>query len=237
MKITNLIKGNILKVIASGLVLAFIIFLAWVNVPTNITFDDEKTFQKFYQLNYANSPEDFDQQIKTIRQIQKKVIEIAPLDSNPIDDFQSREPKDLERLRNGQCFDRSRSIEKLLTYQGFRVRHVYLLYKNGKNFSSAIFQYGQQSHAVTEVKTKKGWMIVDSNSHWIGLTKAGMVVSASNILKNLDELHFVPNHLLNPFWVLRGVYSRKGQLFPPYLFFPDINWADFIGSMAEDYFK
>jgi hypothetical protein len=91
-----------------------------------------------------------------------------------------------------------------------------------------MFHYGQSSHAVTEVKTSKGWMFVDSNTEWIALTRNNQVVNADDVWKRAAEFDAMPAYLKDSWWAIRGMYSRKGQLYPPYIIFPDFNWADFF---------
>jgi hypothetical protein len=45
----------------------------------------------------------------------------------------------------------------------------------------AVLTPGTQSHAVTEVRTSKGWLIVGSNDRWISLRADGMPASISDV--------------------------------------------------------
>ena len=98
-----------------------------------------------------------------------------------IPDYEPREPQDLLKKRQGLCYDRSRTMDKAFDYIGLEARHVYLLYREDRGYLSAMMHYGQASHAITEVKTSKGWMFVDSNSEWIALTRDGQVVNADDV--------------------------------------------------------
>jgi arylamine N-acetyltransferase len=75
----------------------------------------------------------------------------------------SGELGDLYEAKRGLCYDRSRAIEKVLSHLGFEVRHaaVYSTKKTGR--LAAFLTPKTQSHAVTEVKTEHGWLVIDSN--------------------------------------------------------------------------
>ena len=119
------------------------------------------------------------------------------------------------KKREGLCYDRSRTMDKAFDYIGLEARHVYLLYREDRGYWSAMIHYGQASHAITEVKTSKGWMFVDSNTEWIALTRDGQVVNADDVWKRAAEFDGMPKYLKDPWWAIRGMYSRKGQLYPP----------------------
>jgi hypothetical protein len=145
-----------------------------------------------------------------------------------IDLYQPLEPADLMRAGHGLCYDRSRTFDKGMTYLGFESRHVYILYRQNKHFLSALITYGQASHAVTEVKTSKGWLFVDSNTAWLAVTRSGEPVGADDIWRRFSEFDNPPAYLKEPWWAIRGLYSRKGHFYAPYVMFPELNWPDFL---------
>ena len=172
----------------------------------------------------------FDQEISLIRLVQKKVFKLAPL-GEAIPDNQPREITDLLEYGSGLCYDRSRSLDQIYSYLGFEARHVFILHKEGHSFLGAIFRKYQGSHAVTEVKTSRGWMLVDSNTPWIAITRSGEVVDADDVWKRFDEFDNPPAYLKVPWWAIRGLYTRGGRKYPPYIPFPEVsfptifNWA------------
>ena len=213
-----------------GNLIAFGVFAAlavYTNVPTHLTDSDKAVFANL-SLVKPKTNQSYDEQIATIRHVQEIVFERAPMGAG-IPDNEPREPADLMRRGHGLCFDRSRTFDKVLKYYGMESRHVYLLFKEGKSFLSALFHYGQPSHAVTEVKTSKGWMFVDSNMPWVALTRQGEPVSADEVWQRYAEFDKPPPYLAQPWWSVRGMYSRKGQLYEPFIPFPALNWPDFLG--------
>lgn len=70
--------------------------------------------------------------------------------------------------------------------------------------------------------------MVDSNTQWISITQGGVPVSAGDVYIRRAEFENEPDYLQVPFWALRGLYSRKGQFYRPYIFFPELNWPVFI---------
>ena len=211
----------------SALIMVAVVALAiYTNVPTKITSTDVAVFTEL-GLERPFEPQTFDQELALIRKVQYVVFKRAPLSVVGIPEFESREPIDLMRYGKGLCYDRSRTFDKALSYLGLETRHVYLLYRDGRSFWGALIHYGQPSHAVTEVKTSRGWMFVDSNTEWIALTRQGEPVSADEVWQRYAEFDHAPHYLAAPWWALRGVYSRKGQFYGAGVMFPELNWPDF----------
>lgn len=208
-----------------------ILICLFTNVSKNITPRDVIAM-KILHLNPPDKPLTYDEEIALIQNIQLKVFKLAPMGLG-IPPFQSREPMDLIRHRQGQCYDRSRMLDKALAYVGFETRHVYLLFKQNKNFICAILTKSHSSHAVTEVKTKKGWLFVDSNTAWIALDQNKNPVNADDVWKKKRELENIPWYLESPWWAIRGMYSRTGQFYPPYFPFPAFHWPTFIRWLLE----
>ena len=98
---------------------------------------------------------------------------------------------------------------------------------------TALFHYMHPSHAVTEVKTSRGWMLVDSNVEWIALTRMNEPVNADDVGKHAIEFNDLPIAYKQPYWAIRGLYSRRGQLYPPYNYIPDVNWPDFLSWIVK----
>jgi hypothetical protein len=218
--------------IAIGLVL-FMVLAVVSNVPTEITRDDQEAFASInipLPIKPPTQSLTFEGQIKLIRALQAEVFERAPLlpDDPGIPLYEAREPKNLFKYRHGLCFDRSRTLDKLLNYYGFETRHTYVLYKENRSFIGALFTYGHPSHAVTEVKTSKGWMLVDSNDPWVAVTNANNPINTYLAQFHVDELAGIPDYFKKPYWVIVGLYSKRGQLYKPFVPFPQLNWPTFF---------
>jgi hypothetical protein len=198
----------------------------YTNVPNAVTDEDIAVFASL-GLQRSQVSRAFEEEIAMIRKVQHEVFKRAPLSEEGIPDYQPREPADLMRFGQGLCFDRSRTFDKAFSYLGMPARHVYLLYRENRSLGRAIFTYRQPSHAVTEVKTSKGWMFVDSNTEWIALTRNGEPVGADDVWKRYAEFDKAPHYLSAPWWAIRGMYSRKGQFYGSGVPFPELNWADF----------
>lgn len=221
-------KSALILAVKMVVLLCLFVLLAFVaNVPAALEASDVAVFKNGLDLTALQHPQTFADEIVAIKTIQHRVFARAPVGAG-IPDFEPREPSDLMKKRQGLCFDRSRTLDKAFEFVGLPSRHVYLLYRQDRGFWSAMFHYGQPSHAVTEVKTSKGWMFVDSNTEWIALTRDGQAVNADDIWKRAAEFDAMPAYLNDPWWAIRGMYSRKGQLYPPYIMFPDFNWMDFF---------
>jgi hypothetical protein len=206
------------------IILSSLIYLK--NVHVNLTEEDIKTFEG---LGFSKPTQNltFEQEISLLRQGQEKIFKIAPF-GKAIPDYQPREITDLLKYGSGLCYDRSRSLDQIYSHLGFESRHVFLLFKQDRSFFSAIFRKQQGTHAVTEVKTSRGWMYVDSNSLWIAITRSGEVVNADDVWKRFDEFDNPPPYLNQPWWAIRGLYTRGGRKYPPYIPFPEMSWPTFF---------
>ncbi len=223
----------------AGLALGIIVAVVLIsynlsNVPTTLTVSDIEAIKT---LGLDKKYEDislFDKEIQCIRQIQKAILQRIP-HIKGIPEGKSREPSDLLLAKKGLCYDRSRFIEKALDYYGFKVRHA------GMHYSKYPFPFRYlskaNSHAVTEVLTSKGWMLIDSSTNFIGLDRNSNVYSATTLrqkIQSQEELHEdfsvkLPNFYKRNYSVAYGLYSRNGMHYPPYVRgIPDINFRQFI---------
>jgi hypothetical protein len=219
-----------LVALLTGLTTLLVALAAYTNVPTAVTEADAAVFAALGFQRPSQSLT-FEQEIALVRQVQKHVFQRAPL-GDGIPDYQAREPSDLMRSGQGLCYDRSRTFDKAFNYLGMEARHVYLLYRENRSFWSALFHHGQSSHAVTEVKTSQGWMFVDSNTEWVAVTRNGEPVGADDVWKLYADFDNAPHYLAAPWWAIRGMYSRKGQLYGAGIAFPELNWHDFVSWMV-----
>jgi hypothetical protein len=178
-------------------------------------------------------------QLAFIASVQRSVLDVAPTNGR-LPFGQKREPKELYVARTGLCFDRSRVIEKILRYSGFETRHIaiYSISRTGSKAKSLIIPQ-VPSHAVTEVLTNEGWLVVDSNAPWVSVDFSKRPVSIREMqLSARDSITI--NWSMKPPWgiysepftFIYGLYSRHGKFYPPYNFIPDINY----GELAQNLF-
>lgn len=231
----------------AALITAFLAsVLAVHNVPTDVTDGDRLAIK----IMLGNAGYDgtwwtkidlnkFDDQVTAVIAIQHAVFAASPNDESiPLD--VSREPMAVLALGMGYCFDRSRVIEKMFTVIGLKTRHaaLYSSAETGSRLTSLLTPH-VGSHAVSEVKTRKGWIIVDSTRRWISLTDKGRPISLAELrILNHDNVAWsnlntdpINVFLKKDFTYLIGLYSRHGRFFPPYTPLPDVNWADFATGL------
>jgi hypothetical protein len=210
------------------------------NVPTRLTDEDRAVFSKFYGRYEAArrgiAPE---AEIKLIRDLQADVLKKVPFGPG-IPAYSRREPIDVMARDSGLCYDRSRLFDKLFMWAGFETRHIYILWMPKANLPFtlpvwvALWLPSSESHAVTEVKTSRGWVVVESNVDWVSVNRRGEILDADNVWQHASEFDNIPEYLRKPFWAIRGLYSRKGHLYSPYYVpYPQFNWPDFLTSLAQ----
>lgn len=170
--------------------------------------------------------------------VQDAVLTIAPRNEG-LALSQLREPKDLFLARSGLCFDRSRSIEKILTYLGMEVRHVAIYATTERSTLAAILTPENASHAVSEVLTERGWLLIDSNARWIGLDADRKPVSVAGLRSRanraggwaIDSKKPINRIFVEDHTYIYGLYSRHGRFYPPFTPFPDVNYRQLLGNI------
>ena len=182
-------------------------------------------------------PRTFAEEVALILLVQDRVLDASP-EERGIALNQSSEITDLLRARHGACFDRSRAIETVLRSYGFRTRHasIYSTAEAGTALR-ALATPDTISHALTEVKTRRGWMIVDSKTRWAGLTADGRPLDLGEVRKKADQKWSaavkapIPEIYGAPFTYVYGLYIRHGRFYPPYNPIPDVNWAELAQNL------
>ena len=178
----------------------------------------------------------FDNQIVAILAVQDAVLKATPIEEG-LAHGRPREPKNVLTEGMGICFDRSRTIEKILTSLEFENRHLAIYSTREHGPLRALMTPRTDSHALTEVKTGKGWILVDSNARWIGLDADGNIYNAADIqTRDPSTMTWAPEvpeqiswRLFNePFTYVIGLYSRHGGFFPPYDPVPDVNYSQLL---------
>ena len=211
------------------------------NVSGKITPEDRVALKKILGDLDFERKDDFENEIRFIRNIQDAVLDISPtLLKIPL--RQTREPRDLLKSGHGQCSDRGRTIEKALRYHGFDVRFV-SVFSRDKTFTppeTMAIDSGRdlRSHALIEVKTSKGWMFVDTNERWIALDADSNPVSLETWknIKDKDSFKWSSENVGEIYWLIRrnftivyGLYTRHGLFYPPFTpYIPDINMQTMI---------
>jgi hypothetical protein len=215
------------------------------NVSTEIT-DDDKTYTALIlaQAGYdpvkmqSTHPVDFEAEVKSIVAVQDAVLKAAP-ENRGLPFGSQREPKDIFERKYGLCYDRSRAIEKILSWLGFKTRHVSIYSTAKSSLLAALFTPQVASHAVSEVLTRKGWMVIDSNARWIGLDADRDPVSLDEIQSTglrawtSESRDPIDKIFRGSFVQIRGLYSRHGYFYPPFTPIPDFNFRQVLGNVID----
>jgi hypothetical protein len=218
------------------------------NVRINITPADRHAIEKAlkragYPPSDVERRDSFHANIRNIRAVQDAVLTTTP-EQGKIPRGKPREPAELLRRQAAQCGDRSRFMHKAFRMLGYNVRFA-SLYSTNKvptAFHALLTPGGGKvkSHAVVEVKTQKGWMIVDSVHRWIARDQEGEAYSlaqwqdyAPKDAKSWSHLNkgTIYPVLADDFIYMYGLYSRHGHFYPPYNPVPDIHWPAFITNI------
>ena len=221
-------------------------------VSNEITLQDETAIIRILQASHLNPlnliaerKPDFAAQVAAIRQVQAAVLAASPVEAK-IAVNQPREPADLLAAGHGQCNDRARTLDKTLRFLGYESRYASLYERGSVPFPwLALLRNGRQagrSHAVVEVKTDRGWLVVDTVPAFVSVRAGDQPVSLKEIAENNEYGTKIQwkEGLEAPYWLLSarfvpiyGLYGRHGRFFAPYDAFPDINWQEFRLNWQE----
>lgn len=222
---------------AAGLAAAAILagLLLANGVDTTVTDDDRQVIQKLDVDEHCESAERFDRQRQCVEQLQHTIFETYPDTSDSfVKGETSHHVTDYHQRGWGSCYDRARLIEQALRDYGFEVRRVALFRRQSP--AVGYLKPGIDSHALSEVKTARGWMAVDSVEPFIGADDRGLVYTVGQLRDGLedgeiDDTTFdaeIPDDFFEgDFVYVYGLYSRHGYFFEPHLPVPEINWSNF----------
>jgi len=229
-------------------------------VNNSITREDSVILKKFLVksgIEPLRENPTYQDEVQFIRDVQHEVLKSVPL-GNPLPYGKPREPRNIceaiAKSQSGACCDRSRLIEKILRMHCFKTRHVYMCSIKDAGCKLKVWlSCNIEQHAVSEVLTKKGWLVVDSNAEWMSLDKQNQPYSIKSIQCERHILWEKPMRsdmkkiCKKSFTFLYGLYSRSGKLYPPFLFcfpsncphtqikfcfpFPDINWRELLYNL------
>ena len=231
---------------------AFILMALTLNyhaVDNSLSAEDKQYIPKYLQgiVPLPQQPT-YTQELAFIRSVQRSVLAIAP-ENQGIPFGRPREPMDLYTEKKGLCFDRSRVLEKVLRYSGFKTRHVAIYStQDTRSAIKSLLTPEVLSHATTEVLTQKGWLVVEAYlTPWVSIDKNHDPVSLREIqsFANGEKDRMSPitwdtkphpailNILESPFIAVYGLYSRHGYFYPPYNVIPDINYAELMQNWLD----
>lgn len=233
-------------------ILVAVILLAVHQVPTRLTKEDEAYIGRILAeggLPALGAEREYEEERLFILKVQELVQRVAGkkvdgrLVEIPMD--HTREPRDLYEARSGGCFDTSRTLEKIFKANGFKTRHVFIFSTPDANafLRTALSPKASDSHAATEVLTRKGWLVVDPIHRWISIDENCGPVSLRMIHQDLPDRRIQWHPDYHPriersynenFIYVYGLYSRHGRFYPPYNRMPDINWRELLAHVDWD---
>jgi hypothetical protein len=179
-------------------------------------------------VNSGSAPGSHAEELQRISDIQQRVLQVVRVNNPTQPQGHVVEPEELLRRGLGACYDISRALKKGFAVNGLKSRRVFHLYRQDKSFLSALWTRGRPFHSSVEVHTREGWLLVDPIVPWLALDRDGNPLPASGVWNQLDRFDTTPpGHLILSSWAVRGLYSRKGQLYGASVPVPEINWADF----------
>lgn len=205
------------------------IFVLLLNASLQLSSDDKRYIEYFLKewkmdTELGSIHQSFDNELAFISRLQDSTVN--QFDNGEVPFRSSANIEYYYSQRKGLCFNRSFFQEKILRFAGFKTRHLYVYFTEDSTptKSSDVFKKRLLSHAMFEVKTKKGWMAVDTNGNWLALDKDGNPMTLGEVRERLmneqlelaklptkGDVFFNQLPIKYNFKFLYGVYSRHGE--------------------------
>ena len=85
---------------------------------------------------------------------------------------------------------------------------------------SLFLKKGNDSHAISQILTTKGWLAIDSVSDWVNSDINNQIIDINKIKYNSNWKYNIPHHIFKKKNTLLYIflYSRHGGFYPPYNF-------------------
>jgi hypothetical protein len=119
----------------------------------------------------------------------------------------------------------------IFKYYGFIVHHYYVGFNDSK--ISVLFGKKTISHTFISIEIDGEELYIDSNQYFLSLDKDDALIKSFFTKIRLNEFNDKALWWTSYFkdykssLILRGLYSRNGNFFKPFLPIPDINFSDF----------
>lgn len=222
----------------------FVLFFSFFNSKTLTIFEKEKIIEfrnKLEKIIFPSGkiPEEEIEYISKMNHAYSIYSNYHSILKN--EDHANRELIDLINLKFPNCYIMAYIFEKVLESKGFKTRHIFLTLNEKKMPKPLLLFMKLNSHALLEVKTKRGWLIVDPYQNWQGVTNKSEVINIQQLKQNgvkyykwKKEIHAGILNLFfqNNFEFFYGLYSRKGGIIPSKIStLPVINAEDLISSL------
>ena len=211
------------------------VMLALNGVDTGVTDSDRAVIAELGVDEDCENTDTFGGEIDCITAVQRRVFELFPDTTCKFERGETgHRAADYAERGYGCCYDRATLIEQALRQYGFDARRVgvYERQSNPLNY----LKPGIPSHALSEIKTDRGWLTVESLAPFLAVNSADEVFGIAELRDGLQTGQFddetfgatIPSNLFDGHFVYaRGVYSRHGYFFEPHLPVPEIDWGRF----------
>ena len=226
--LTSILKRRGIKIALILLGISTLLLFAFNGYPT-VTKEDRTYIEQFLtEWNIAANKDSihasFENEVAFVSRVQDSIVKNFKGAFNPNEKV--GQVSFYFQNRAGVCYDKALLMEKIFLEYGFQIRHMYIYFRedNLAIERTDFFKKGLTSHAMLEVKTRKGWMVVATNGNWMGINNSGnpiTIFEAREQIKN-GSLSIQKNNYYgiyffesfkspSNFRVIYGVYSRHGQ--------------------------
>ena len=210
--------------------------MLWANaVDTDVSDGDRQIIADLDVDDACQEVAGFDAEIHCVQQVQSAIFERYPDTSDAFKKGATHHRVvDYDRRGFGSCYDRAKLVEQALRHYGFDVRRVALY--EGQPTPLHYLVPGINSHALSEVRTSNGWMVVESVDPLVGVDAEQEVYDIARLREGIDDgsvddetfgIEIPHNFFDGDFAYIYGVYSRHGYFFEPHLPVPEVDWASF----------
>ncbi len=217
------------------------LLLAANGVSTQVSEEDRQVITELGVDDHCIGVHSYGDELECVEAVQSAIFERYPDVSDAfVRGVTGHRVTDYDERGYGSCYDRAKLIEQTLRHYGFEVRRVALY--EGQDSPLGYVRPGIRSHALSEVRTSKGWLVVESIEPFMGVDEQGMPHSVADIRRGLragevDDETFaaaIPEDFFDgEFVYVYGVYSRHGYFFEPHIPVPEVDWGRFWDNFGR----
>jgi hypothetical protein len=200
----------------------------FLNVSVETTKSDEYLILNYFNLPKVEPNYTYKEKVDLAKKVVFTISSFGSFEALPVG--YDKNLLNFLKFNKGLCFDRSIIYEKIFKYYGFKVHHYYVGFNDSK--FGVLFKKNTISHTFLSIEIDGKELFIDSNQYFLSLDKNDRLIdSFFRKIKNneIDSealwwTKYFKEHKES--LIIRGLYSRNGYFFKPYLPIPDVNFVE-----------
>ena len=211
------------------LIICILLFIKVFDVEVKYDKTDENLIINYFKLPKVKSSYTYKEKIDLTKKVVHSISSFGSFKSIP--HKYEKNLTNFVKFKQGLCFDRSIIYEIIFKYYGFKVHHYYVGFNDSK--IRVLFRKRTISHAFISIEIDGEELFIDSNQYFLSVDKNDVIIKSFFTKIRLNKFYDKALWWTSYFkeykssLIVRGLYSRNGFFFKPFLPIPDVNFYDF----------